>query len=299
MIKKVAVKLKNISYVYAGMKRKIRVSESEPKKGLKDMYFDLLSLTWVRFLSYISVGYFFINLIFGLIYFLYGPAGLSGKHVAGTVDFFTECFFFSVQTFSTIGYGGITPISFFTNTIVSIQALVGMLSIGLTSGLFFVRFARPSAKLVFSEQILISNHMGQRSLVFRLANSRINTIINARVHMTVMLDHKTPEGTNLRILKDLKLTRDFNAVFFLNWLVSHEINEDSPLFNLSHADLESMHGEFMVSFSGTDQTFSQSIHTAKMYLSNHILYDRHFEDMLIVERDLTRVDLDKISKLKD
>ncbi len=292
-------KTKNISYVYGDMKRSIQVNESESKFFFRDVYYDLLSMTWLRFLSYISLAYFSINLIFGFIYFLSGPSGLSGNHDSGTLNFFTQCFFFSVQTFSTIGYGGITPINFFTNTVVSLQALVGMLSIGLTSGLFFIRFSRPSAKIIFSDQILISQYMGKRSLIFRLANSRINTIINAQVNVTMMLDHKTPEGTNLRILKDLKLNRNLNAVFFLNWLVSHEINEQSPLFNLSHADLESMRGEFMVSFSGTDQTFSQPIHTAKMYLSSHIHYDRHFEDMLIREGDLTRVDLNKISKLRD
>ncbi|MBC7458698.1 MAG: ATP-sensitive inward rectifier potassium channel 10 [Bdellovibrionaceae bacterium] len=281
------------------MKRTIQVKQNKSNTVFTDVYYDLLSIGWMRFLFYIFSVYFFINLIFGLIYFLSGPEGLSGNHVSGTLNFFTQCFFFSVQTFSTIGYGGITPVSFFTNSVVSIQALVGMLSIGLTSGLFFVRFTRPSAKLIFSEQILISNHRGKRSLIFRLANSRINTIINAQVNVTVMLDEKTPEGMNLRILKDLKLIRNFNAVFFLNWLVFHEINNESPLYNLSHSDLESMNGEFMVSFSGTDQTFSQSIHAAKVYSSNQIHYDRHFEDMLIRDGHLTQVDLDKISKLKD
>jgi inward rectifier potassium channel len=233
------------------------------------------------------------------VYFFSGPAGLSGNHIAGSLDFFTQCFFFSVQTFSTIGYGGITPVSFFTNSVVSFQALVGMLSIGLTSGLFFIRFSRPSAKILFSDQILITRHRGKRNLVFRLANSRINTILNAQLNVTVMLDHKTEEGMNLRVLKDLKLTRSFNAVFFLNWIVTHEIDTESPFYNLSHADLEALQFEVMVSFSGTDQTFSQSIHAGKVYGLNQIYYDRHFEDMLIRDGAVTKVDLDKISKLKD
>lgn len=291
--------LKQVSLKYGNMNRSIHVSRSDSRSLFTDIYYDLLSMGWGKFLLAISISYFCINLIFGCIYFFSGPTGLSGQHESGSLIFFTQCFFFSVQTFSTIGYGGITPISFFTNIVVSFQALIGMLSIGLTSGLFFVRFTRPSAKIIFSEQVLITQHLGKRSLLFRLANSRINTIINAQLNVTVMMDHKTHEGMNLRLLKDLKLTRSFNAVFFLNWLVTHEIDSESPFYNLSHDDLKNLKFEVMVSFSGTDQTFSQSIHAGKVYGLDQIQYDRHFEDMLIRDGEVTKVDLDKISKLKN
>lgn len=284
-------------FSYGSKQRNIHVTRKQQKNIMSDIYFEMLSMNWVQFIGLIAAAYLIINILFGTIYFLSGRTGLTGIHSTDTLTFYTECFFFSVQTFSTIGYGAVAPQSFFTNIVVSVQALFGMLSIGLVSGLFFSRFSRPSAKIFFSDQILITNHLGQRSLVFRLANSRVNTIVNAKVNMTYMFAIKTSEGTSMRQLKDLKLIRNFNSIFFLNWVVAHVIDENSPLYNMTHSELETVSAEILVSFSGTDQTFAQSIHSSKIYETSEIVYDRYFQDMVIRSGHEVSIDLDKISVL--
>ncbi len=292
------INVKKQTFNYGAEQRSVQVSRSSKSGFFSDVYYNLLSIGWLKFFFYITIIYIAINLIFGTIYFLTGPVGLTGNHPQDNLDFFVECFFFSIQTFSTIGYGTIAPIGLVTNIVVSIQALVGMLSIGLTSGLFFSRFTRPSAKIMFSDQVLITNHLGSRCLVFRLANSRINTIVNAQVSMTLSYAHITPEGSSMRLLKDLNLIRSFNSIFYLNWVVAHPINDQSPLYNVKTEDLEKMIAEIMVSISGIDQTFSQPIHAGKIYTASQVLFDRNFEDMIIREGDEFRVDLDKISVLR-
>lgn len=278
--------------------REVQVAREKPHRFFSDLYYHLLSISWFQFIFFIFIGYIFINIIFGVLYFSQGPEGLSGQHPTGTWPFFLQCYFFSVQTLSTIGYGVMAPQTFVTHVIVSVQALVGMLSIGVISGLFFSRFTRSTAKIVFSEQILLTQHLGQKSLVFRLANERINVIVNAKVHATLLYNDVTPEGTNIRRLIDLKLTRDFNAIFFLNWVLAHEIDETSPFYNLDMDELKNKKAEIMVTFSGTDQTFGQSIHSSHIYPISKFVLNKNFEDMLIRENDDFTIHFDKISHLK-
>lgn len=291
-------KSKKVAYIYGDTARSVHVTRNQEKRRFSDLYYELLSMRWREFWAWIIAGYFTVNLFFGVVYFIAGRQGMTGKHSANNWEFFSDCFFFSVQTFSTIGYGNFAPVSLLTNSVVAVQALMGMLSIGLTSGLFFSRFTRPTSRIVFSEQILITQHMGKRSMLFRMANSRINSIVNAQVHVTFSYTHITPEGVRMRTLTDLTLKRRFNAIFFLNWVVAHEINENSPLFNLTQAQLQGMDADIMVSFTGNDQTLSQPIHAGKIYSPSHFHYDRYFEDMLIREDNEVRVDLDRISELK-
>ncbi len=177
--------------------------------------------------------------------------------------------------------------------------MISMLSVAVISGLFYSRFTRPSAKIIFSDQVLHTNHLEKRCLVFRLANTRVNKIINAKIHMTTLMSTVTPEGTSMRILNDLKLTRDFNSIFFLNWVVSHEINDQSPLYNMKIEDFEKANLEFLISFSGTDQTFSQPIHADVTYNTNDIIFDRQFKDMVIRNGNDILIELDQISQLKN
>jgi inward rectifier potassium channel len=288
---------KKYTFTYGSENRSVHVTRTNEGGVFSDLYYETLSMSWIRFLLTIAVAYFAINLVFGAIYFSNGRQGLTGNHPEDDLSFFLNCFFFSIQTFSTIGYGTIAPHSFVVNLVVSFQALFGMLSIGLTSGLFFSRFTRPSAKIFFSDQILITSHLGKRSLVFRLANSRINTIVNAEVKVTYSHETISPEGTSMRLLKDLTLVRSSNAIFYLNWVVTHVIDEASPFYNMKHGDLENAAAELLVSFYGTDQTFAQPIHTGKIYTTNQIIYDRNFVDMLIRRGDEINVDLSKISNL--
>lgn len=274
------------------------IDRSNLRRGWNDIYHSILSLTWSRFFVITIVIYFLINLLFGFCYFLMGPEGLSGIGSNFGLRFFEECFFFSVQTFSTIGYGRVSPVGFFHNVLVAIEAFIGMLSISVMSGLLFVRFARPSAKIKFSDQALITQHRGQRCLIFRMANSRLNRIVEASVSMSVMLSSKTPEGEILRVQHDLPLIRGRSLFFALSWTVAHVIDDKSPLYQKTQKELEAMDAEIIVSVMGHDETFAQTIHARYSYIPSELVEDRQFADMIVRTGQNLKIDLAKISDLK-
>lgn len=272
------------------------IDRSTMRRGLDDMYHILLSMRWGSFFGATLLAYLVINLIFGGLYFLIGDDGLHGVNAVGW-DRLVKCFFFSVQTFSTIGYGTMAPQNLSANILVSIEAFTGMLSIAMMSGLLFARFSRPTAKVRFSDKALITNHRGQRCFVFRMANARLNQVAEAQVSVVLLKSVVTPEGQSLRIQYDMPLIRDRSLFFAASWLVAHVIDESSPLYGMNLEALEKANAEVLISLSGFDETFSQTIHGRFSYLYDEILCDRQFDDMVERRDGKMMVNLEKLSDL--
>ena len=215
------------------------------------------------------------------------------------MELLQECFFFSVQTFSTIGYGRMSPIGLASNILASIEAFTGMLSVAVMSGLLFARFSRPTARVLFSHNAVITQHEGKKSLLFRAANSRLNQLVDARLEVSMMRNLQTAEGTFIRKQLDLPLTRSRSLFFSASWLAAHVIDEKSPMYGLGPEDLEKQEVEIFVLLSGFDQTFSQTLHARTSYHTNEILWGRRFKDMLSRKDGRLFVQLEKISELHD
>jgi len=273
------------------------IDRSNLSRGSSDHYHLILSMSWRKFLGFSVLIYVSVNLLFALAYSCLDSASLSGLEKLSGADFIWGCFFFSVQTFSTIGYGTVSPHSFMANVLVSIEAFVGMLSIAILSGLFFSRFSRPSAKVRFSEQALVTQYLGKRCLVFRLANARLNQIIEAEITVVVLQKSVTPEGISMRRQFDLKLLRSRSQFFTASWLVAHEIDSASPLFGLSEEDFKTSDLEILVSLMGWDEVFSQTIHARFSYKADEIFWGGQFADIVTFKKDLIQVDIDRISQL--
>ena len=265
----------------------------------EDVYHRTMGLSWFQFFLILTVLYFAINFIFALLYFSIGVDGLTGvRSVSQNLNFLSECFFFSIQTFSTIGYGSVSPANLLTNTVVSFQALLGLLSVGLMSGLFFSRFSTPTARVAHSEVALITKHENQNVFMFRMANARMNQMIEASVTVMIAIDTTTPEGITLRKLIDLPVLRSKTPAFALSWTVIHVIDDQSPLYKKSILDLENNNAEIFVLVSGHDESFHQLVFSRYSYTANEIVLDRQYKDMLIREGHMLRINIDDISKLK-
>ncbi len=240
------------------------------------------------------------------MYFVLGQSGFSGTVSKTAADFLIECFFFSVQTLSTIGYGHIAPLSLPHNLLVTVEALTGMMTIAVITGLIFSRFSRPTARVIFSQPILITNFMGQRSLMFRLANARFNHVVEANLNLVMVQDAVTPEGISLRQQIDLPLARNRSAIFSFSWTVRHIIDETSPLYKLTADDIAQKQIQFIVSLLGHDETFAQNIRTRHVYYGKDIVWDRHFVDIVHRHSAIDGsdgggqvvVDIEKISELQ-
>lgn len=265
---------------------------------LSDIYHQALMSSWKVFLAGILAVYCIINLFFAFIYMELGPEGLAGiRHTEG-LEYFWDCFFFSVQTFSTIGYGGLHPIGWAHNVVVAIQAFMGMVSIGLISGLIYARFSRPIPKVLFSKQFLITNNMGERQLIFRMANARQSQIVDAQLSLYLIQDLVTPEGNKIYHLTDLELKRSKTPVFFLSWLVMHKLDEKSPLFNFDIEQARAKNFQLLALVQGQDSVFHQNIHARHSYFADDCVFDHQFEDMVQRTETGSRIDIEKLSILK-
>lgn len=268
---------------------------------LRDFYHWVLVLTWPKFFL-IAVGtYIGMNLLFGSLYYLMGADALSGLTFPGEFGRFQESFFFSVQTFATIGYGKLTPSSLGANILVTFETITGILSVALTTGVLFARFSRPTARIVFSKVATISEIDGESSFIFRLANERSNQIVEAQVSVVMICTETTKEGVTYRNLYDLKLERSRSPVFAASWVVVHPIDKTSPLYGRSSRnELAAIQTEFFVSVSGIDDTFGQIINARFSYIPEEIEFNRSFEDMMIWdEAGRLNIHIDRISDLKN
>lgn len=252
---------------------------------LDDLYHDLLSMSWFSFLCLVVVGYTLVNVVFGAAYALCPPGSLEGVHTETKGSYFSDCFFFSVQTLATIGYGRISPVGLWPNILVTIEALIGVLSLALMTGIVFSRFSRPSAKIIYSEKAIIAPHDGELSFFFRIANERLNQIAEAHINLVLVRNEVTVEGQKFRNFYDLKLERNHTPVFALSWTVIHLIDANSPLYGLNQNGLEEIGAEFFVSLSGIDETLSQPIHSRYSYTVADLAWGMRFSDVISRSED--------------
>lgn len=240
-----------------------------------DLYHWLLIIPWWGFLGLTVFLYIALNILFAGAYLL-EPGGIKNAQP----ESFSDAFFFSIQTMATIGYGAMYPSTPYTNTLVTIEAWVGLLGLALITGLMFARFARPTAKVIFSNNAVITTHNGQSMLMFRTANQRTNQILEAQVSASLLRSETTKEGSMMRRFYDLTLVRSRTPIFALTWTIMHVVDENSPLYGLASSDLEEEDAIIVISLTGLDETFSQTVHTRHAYSAQDILWSARFSDII-------------------
>lgn len=259
--------------------RRSRRRETLPVRPLGDLYHYLLTSSWTTLLGFVLIAYIGANLVFAAIYLLAG--GVAGAHPGS----FADMFFFSVQTMATIGYGKMTPDSVFTNVMVSLEALFGLVGLAMMTGMMFAKFSRPTARVRFSRVAVVSRRDGLTSLMFRMANLRANRIVEAEVHVVFARIERTPEGEELRRFYDLATTRNRSALFALSWTAVHPIVEGSPFAGQTRESMLAQDAEIVVSLTGLDETFSQTVHARKSYYGGDIAWGRRFADIISLSED--------------
>jgi len=241
-------------------------------------YHTLLSMPWSTFLGLVLLLYFLSNIVFGALYASFGPQALVDISSTPTSDLFVRGFFFSVQTFATIGYGTIHPVGIIPNLLVTIESYYSLLANALITGVVFARFARPVAKIVFSDVAVVAPYRGKTGFMFRIVNGRNNQLIElgAKVMIARFVNE---DGRTVRRFDILELERRKVTFFPLAWTIVHPIDEVSPLFGLTHADLVATDAEILILLSGIDETFSQTVHARSSYKPAAILFGRKFSNL--------------------
>jgi inward rectifier potassium channel len=221
-----------------------------------DLYHALLNTSWPRFIAVIVGGYVLANLLFATLYTVLPDA------IAGSTGF-ADNFFSSVQTWATIGYGGMTPKSTAANIIVLVESMAGIFGIAVLTGLLFAKFARPPSKILFAQTAVVARHEGRPTLMIRVANERHSTIADANAQLALLRPGVSTEGLQMRRLLDLILVRDNQPVFRISWTLMHVIDETSPLFEPCDTERFLASGAvIIVALSGHDASIGQSTHAS-------------------------------------
>ena len=253
------------------------------KKGIS--YFEKISwyhifldmLRW-KFLSVILLFYFFINLLFGLIYFLIGIDKLGGILTKSTIEEFGEAFFFSCQTFTTVGYGRISPIGFLASSISALEALTGLLSLAVVTGLLYGRFSRPKAYIRYSENALLAPFQNGLAIMLRLAPFKNTTLTDAEAKVTLGL---VIEENGKMVNKFYQLPLEYSMVnsLTLSWTIVHPITDNSPFYNFTEEDFKNARGEIIVFVKAFDDMFSNTVVSRTSYTLNEIILGARFNPM--------------------
>ncbi len=265
----------------------------------KSLYHYLLLVSWPKFLGITLAAYLVLNAAFALAFYLCGPDALRGATSNEVLGHFAESFFFSVQTFATVGYGRMTPASFAANVLVTVETLVGLLSLALATGLLFARFSRPTAQIKFTQRAIIAPYRDGTSFQFRIVNERKNQILELEVRI-ILARTERRDGIGRRKFYELELERKQVVFFPLHWTIVHPITKSSPLYGVDAAELRESDAEFMVLLTGTDDTFSQTVHTWTSYKSEEIVWGARFEDILrAAEEGGIEIDLDRLDDITE
>jgi inward rectifier potassium channel len=247
---------------------------------VRDVYHSLLVASWRRFFLIVLVAYLGANVLFALGYLAVGDAIEEARP-----GHFGDAFFFSVQTMATIGYGKMAPRGLAANLLVTVEALVGLLGLALVTGLVFAKFSRPTARVIFSRNALVTTFDGVPSLLFRMANERGNQIAEAQAHLVLLRTERTPEGEEVRRIHDLELRRSQSAFFAFTWLVVHPITPGSPLHGETAESLRASDVDLVASVTGLDETLAQTIHARLAWSPADILWDHRFVDVIVTLPD--------------
>jgi len=256
------------------------VRKGTPSELKRDFYFHLMEGSWAQFFGVMFVAYIITNVVFASL-FLLEPEGVSGM---GT-ESFLDAFSFSVQTLTTIGYGAMSPTSAYAHTVMIVEAAIGLLGVAFATGLLFAKASRPRSSVLFSDVVLIHTYDGEPTLSFRAGNARGNEVVEASMNVAVLRDMVTPEGHTMRRLHDLKLHRRRTPVFTLSWTVMHTIDEDSPLYNVTAETAAECIFSIIVTMTGHDSTYAQTVHARKLYLPQDMRWDHRFVDVISTAED--------------
>jgi len=260
-------------------------------------YHTMLNLSSFRFITYLVMMYILINLVFACIYYLIGVEHLTGIDKSNPLDEFIDVFFFSSQTFTTVGYGRIAPIGFLASLVATFEAFLGLLTFAIATGLFYGRFSRPRAYLRFSDIAVIAPFQDVTALMFRLAPYKNNALTDADVTLSTAIEINE-DGTTKSNFYRLETQLSKINTLSLNWTIVHKIDENSPFAGFTADDFKNTNIEIIVHVRAFDEVFSNTVVQRASYVSREIIYGAKFSPMYYPdeENNSTVLDLDKINE---
>jgi len=241
----------------------------------RDVYRWLLGLSWPQFAAFVASLYVGLNVLFAALYSFQqnSIAGSTGGH------WFFDCFFFSVQTLATVGYGHMYPQTLYGHIVATVEIMSGIFLLAVMTGLIFVRFSRPIARVMFSNSMVIASLNGKPTLMVRIGNENQHSMVEAKFRIMFSRDEPLLEGGDFRHFYVLKLHFDRLTVFPAALTLRHTIDETSPLFGATPESLESSRVLFVISVVGIDPVIAAAVQTQKDYTWRDVRFGERFVEI--------------------
>jgi inward rectifier potassium channel len=239
-----------------------------------DLYYRSMTVSWPGFFAGAAAIFLALNGVFASIYYLgHDPVAnaTSGR--------FLDLLYFSIETLATVGYGDMHPQTDYGHVVATVEIFTGMSFLAVMTGLVFARFSRPRARFLFARHAIVTQHEGEPTLMIRVANARHNTISGATARLWLIRGERTVEGLYLRRYHHLALQRNENPVFALSWTLFHPIDETSPLYGTSAADLAAADALLVLTISGLDDNSAQQLNARHNYSHDQIRWRHRYVDI--------------------
>jgi inward rectifier potassium channel len=243
------------------------------------LYHTMLNMPSWKFFGALFTFYLTVNFIFGGVYYFVGADEFVGVLAATRWQLFKEMFFFSTETYTTVGYGRVNPIGDIANSIASIESMLGFLSFAIATGLLYGRFSKPKSFLLFSKNALISPYKDGSALMFRFASYKDNhtmTNLDIKVNAALLVEEN---GKMVYKFYDLVLERNHVDSLPMNWTVVHPVNPESPIYDYTREDMKKADLEIYVSVRAFDDVYSNVVQQRTSYTYEEILFGRKFVQM--------------------
>jgi inward rectifier potassium channel len=264
------------------------------RTDLRDSYHLVIALSWPRFILLAIAVHLAINVGFALLY-LMQPGAVANAHPGS----FADAFFFSVETSATVGYGEMYPATLYGHIVCTIEIFVGVAFTALATGLLFVRFSRPRARILYAANPVVAMHEGHPTLMIRIANGRRGLLYDAAAHLSVLLRLRKENGEVIRQVYELELTRPQLPMFSLIWTLMHRIDDTSPLGGYDSARLVEQDALLLLGVEGRDITVSAGIVDTKSYSHAEILFGMRYMELVSFDADGNPVaDLSAVSRVE-
>lgn len=244
-------------------------------KGIRDIFKYLVEISWTWFFTILFVGYIIFNLIFSIIYLYFGSENILGVSPDNGPIFF-QTFFFSIQTFTTVGYGTLAPMGIATQIVAAIEAFVGFMSFSLATGLLYGRFSRPRSKLKFADNFVFSKYEDGYSFKFKLTNLRDVVLQDVEAKIITMFNKENKEGNMVRTYYELSITLPKIDIMALTWTLVHKIDKESPFWGKTKEEIMKQHPEFLIFVNGFDEIYSERTRARKSYIVDDIIWNKNF-----------------------